>query len=271
MIWIFCEKILSQNAIDAANKIGGFAYHTNFGIGLLIGGFISIFISGMITCLIFRVIPMPVKGALFIAAHPTPPKDSKKKKKTPSAIPAPPTFPFAGTIWDKDLSTESASKLINSYSMKFIFKMGEILSPFIALAAVITYLELGRFAILSPQGLHKSTLFSSDLDLKLWQDAERVKLGCNHTKNGAALIYDVIWPDGSNYRLPTNKHINGESWLTNLEAVDLEISNGAAEFVRWKWGVQTPLNPNCLRQYYDELGGGSKTRIDRLLRIGELD
>lgn len=271
MIWIFCEKILSQNAIEAANQIDGFAYHTNFGIGLLIGIFISIFMAGIIICLILRITPMPAKGSLFIAAHTTPPNNSKEKKKTPSAIPSPPNFPFVVTIKDEDLSTESASKLINGYSMKFVFKMGKILSPFIALATVITYLELGRFAILSPQGLHKSTLFSSDLNLKRWQDAERVKLGCNHTKNGAALIYEVIWRDGSDYRLPTRNHINGESWLTNLEAVDLEISKDGAEFVRWKWGVQTPLHRSCLRKFYAELGGGSKIRIDRLLRIGELE
>jgi hypothetical protein len=124
---------------------------------------------------------------------------------------------------------------------------------------------------LNSDGIHKTRLFSSDMRFKGWRDAERVKLGCNHTKDGDTLIYEVVWPDGSDMRLPTRTHINGESWLTNLETVDKEITKGEAKFERWKWLAQTPLHSTCLRKFYRQQGEGSKPRIERLLRIGDLE
>jgi len=65
--WGIAEKLTEQNAIQAAASVDGFSIDVNFGIGLLIGLFVWIGLSGWIVALITKLVPMPVKGALFLS------------------------------------------------------------------------------------------------------------------------------------------------------------------------------------------------------------
>jgi len=257
-LWIWCDKILTQNAIDAAASVDGFAYDTNFGIGLLIGLFIWIGVSAILSYCVVRITPMPYKGTLFLMSQ------MDRRNKSAGIIPKRPKL-------DLSVTPHSVAEMINNYVNSFIGKSLLYVSPFVILAGFITQAELTKFTITSPTGLHTSGLFSKTLTLDAWQDVETVKLGCNQTDDGASLVYDVIWPDGRSERLPIDTHINSKDWITNLESVDAEISKGDAIFERWKWLNRNALHPQCLRSFYEEQGEGSKTRIDRLLRIGELD
>ena len=257
-IWNLCEKILRQNALRYAQEIDGFAIDTNFGLGLLIGLFVWIFLSGVIVSLIILLVPMPIKGALFLAAQ------SDLSENTPK-------MPFVGSLLENKGERVTASELINDYSRRIIRKLGLILSPFIVLVTAVTYAELSWFNVIGANGLHTSVPWSTQVNMRTWQDVETVKLGCNQTDDGASLIYEVVWPDGKDKRLPTDTHVNENDWLTNLELVDAEISKGGANFERWVWLNRDALHPKCLRSFYLQGGEGSKDRIDGLLRIGELE
>ena len=257
-IWAICESILRQNAIETARNIDGFAYDTNFGIGLLIGLFVWIFLSGVIVSLITMFTPMPIKGALFLSTQ------SDVSENAPK-------MPLVGPLVENKGSLATASDLINDYSGRIVRKLGRKLAPFALLVIGISYAELSWFNIISSKGLHTSVPWSMSDKVHAWRDAEAVKLGCNQTDDGASLIYEVIWPDGKNKRLPTDTHINGQDWLTNVESVDAEFSEGDAIFERWTWLERNALHPKCLRSFYAEQGPDGKSRIDRLLRIGELD
>ena len=257
-IWAVCEGILRQNAIEATQNIDGFAYDTNFGIGLLIGLFVWILLCIPICDCIIRIMPMPYKGTLFLVSQ------MSNSKENPDTLPKKPKLDLFNT-------PHSAEELINNYLNKVIGKSLLYLSPFILLVGFVTQAELTNFTILSPSGIYTSGFFSKNLASKRWRDAEAVKLGCNQTDDGSSLIYEVIWPDGKDKRLPTDTHINGEDWLTNLETVDAEISKGGAVFQRWVWLKRNPMHPKCLRGFYAGLSPNEQTRFNRLLRIGELD
>ena len=258
IFWGWCDGILSRNAIKVANTINGFAYDTNFGIGLLIGLFVWIFLCLPIYYCIIRIMPMPYKGTLFLVSQ------MSNSKENPDTLPKKPKLDLFNT-------PHSAEELINNYLNKVIGKSLLYLSPFILLVGFVTQAELTNFTILSPSGIYTSGFFSKNLASKRWRDAEAVKLGCNQTDDGSSLIYEVIWPDGKDKRLPTDTHINGEDWLTNLETVDAEISKGGAVFQRWVWLKRNPMHPKCLRGFYAGLSPNEQTRFNRLLRIGELD
>ena len=258
LIWAHCERKIQQNAIETSQAINGFAYEVNFGIGLLVGLFVWIFMTGLIVSLIIRVTPMPTKGALFLSGYENLSKKAPKKlleEVQTSGINKPRT----------------AAELLNQYLDKSLRKSAIGLAPFVILVIGVTYAELSWYSVMSHTGLHKTSFISEKMSVKTWADAERVQLGCNQTDDGGNLIYEVIWPDGYDKRLPTDTHFNGTDWLTNLERVDAEIMKGGAEFVRWEWLNRNPLHPRCLRGFYSEGGADRKARIDRLLRIGELD
>jgi len=257
-IWALCESQLRKNATKVAQDIMGFAYDTNFGIGLLIGLFVWIYLSGVIVSFIVWLAPMPFKGALFLSSQSDVSENASK-------------IPLIGSRVENKGMTATASDLINDYSKRVVRKLGLILSPFVILVTAISYAELGWFTILSPTGLHTSVPWSTNLKVHAWEDAQTVKLGCNQTDDGSSLIYEVTWPDGKDKRLPTDTHINGKDWLTNLEIVDAEVSKGDAMFKRWEWLGRNALHPKCLRSFYTEQGQNSKTRIDTLLRTGELE
>ncbi len=257
-IWFLCENILRENAISYAQKIDGFAIDTNFGLGLLIGLFVWIFLSGVIVSLIILLVPMPIKGALFLSTQ------SDLFENTPKT-------PLVGSLIENKGERATATELINDYSRRMVRKLCLMLSPFIALVVAVTFAELSWFNVVGATGLHSSVPWSTQVNVRTWQDVEKVKLGCNQTDDGASLIYEVVWPDGKDKRLPTDTHINENDWLTNLEFVDAEISQGGASFERWVWLSRDALHPKCLRSFYLAGGESSKDRIDALLRIGELE
>lgn len=256
-IWAIAESILWQNAINTAENIDGFAYDTNYGFGLLIGVFVWIFSSGVIVSLLLIITPMPFKGALFLSSF------SDVSSNTPK-------IPLTGPRVEFNASHATASDLINDYSWRIVRKLGLILSPFIALVLVLSFAELRWYNVLGPYGMHTTVPWSTTERFRPWQDVEIVKLGCNQTGEGGSLIYEVIWPDGKKKRLPIDTHVNNKPWLTNLEAIDAEISKGGAVFRRWNWLNRDPLHPSCLRGFYTEIGESRKIRFDKLLRIGEL-
>jgi len=259
IIWGKAENIIEKNAEVAANSVNGFAIDTNFGIGLLIGLFVWIFLSSVIVSLVIRLFPMPAKAALFFGGNIDPQKvDPKAFNKKVSFL-------------DSSIKPRNASEFLNQYLDRTIAKSIKILMPFVILVVAVCYAELHSFSVFSPTGFHKSGFFSKDMTVRTWQDVQTVKLGCNQTDDGPDLIYEVSWPDGKHKRLPIDTHINAENWLTNIEAVDAVISKSGAAFIRWKWNNRNPLHPKCLRGFYADLSQGEKTRFDRLLRKGEID
>ena len=253
-----CENRLWQNAIEAGQSVNGFAYDTNYGIGFIIGVFVWIYFSGAIVSLILILMPMPIKGTLFLTSF------SDVSSNTP-------VITLPGTVVEINEEMETASGLINDHSWRILKKLNPIVSPFILLAVLFSFAELNWFNVLSPTGMHTSVPWTRTDKVRAWRDVETVKLGCNQVGNASNLIYEVTWPDGRDKRLPIDTHFDGPNWLTNLETINAEISHGGAVFKRWKWLRRDPLHPDCLRFFHDQPQENAKSRIDALLRIGELD
>ncbi|MEP3654576.1 MAG: hypothetical protein ABJO36_06745 [Litorimonas sp.] len=258
VIWGIAENLTEQNAIQAAASVDGFSIDVNFGIGLLIGLFVWIGLSGWIVALITKLVPMPVKGALFLS-------QIEPEKVTPEMFQKKTSF-----MESKD-RIKNASEFIDTYFSGTLIKSAKYLAPLSVIVIAVSYAELHSYSVMSETGHHKSGLFSNKMTVKKWVDAELVELGCNQTDDGGNLIYEVTWPDGKSKRLPIDTSINGKDWLTNLESVDTKISSAGATFERWSWNNRNPLHPKCLRGFYAELGPEGKSRIDSLLRIDELD
>jgi hypothetical protein len=257
-VWNFSEKETARRAQEAAIPIDGFAYDNMMGLGLSVGLFVWLVFAGVVLSLILRLTPMPRKGALFISAH----ADTGWHSKTSN--------PF-GSPSHMSANSENARDLINQFLDRKIKKTTKFLSPFMFIAITLTILELNWYSITSPTGLHRNNPITNNMSFETWQDAHRVELGCNQIENDSNIIYEVIWADGKKKRLPIDTHFDGQNWLRNMEAIDASIKSGDAEFVRWEWRKRDPLHPQCLRSFYAKQDPDGKARIDRLLRIGQLE
>ena len=59
-----------------------------------------------------------------------------------------------------------------------------------------------------------------------------------------------------------------DSQLNALWLIDEQIRQGPAQFKRWNWFLQNPLNPRCLDHYRRTLNPADYQRLEALLRVG---
>ena len=255
-LWPWLENQNNINAQQKAAEVGGLMYDVNFGIGLLIGLFVWIFTSSLLSILTIRLLPMPIKGALSLSML------ADTKVPTNNDV-------IAAQIIAENPRIETAGEFLNTWANSSIFKHLKFLLPAILLTAVVTYREIQTFSVYGVEGVTRSAFFAGE-KFRPWSEVKTVELGCNQTDDGGSFIYEVQFEDGKSLRIAEKTPVNKTHWLDNLEKIDAEISSGAAEFKRWKWLKRDPLHPKCLRGYYGELNDEDIKRFKKLLHVDSL-
>jgi len=265
-LWPILQKLVEKNAVQAATQIDGIAIEAYVGFSLIIALFTWMVASSTITAVIILKSRKSIKATFYLNAR------SQFIGKTPKLFGLHRVAEMSSRLRDGSDYIDLICKRMISSTSKFVVSG-------LIIAIGLSWLELSSYKIISERSYIENPTFSNKFKTKNWHDVSLVKLGCNYVESQGRrnnspksnLIYEVQWTDETKFRLPTNKHINGRDWLSNLEFINSEISKGGASFERWVWRSRDALHPKCLRSFYLQGGEGSKDRIDSLLRIGELE
>lgn len=254
-LWPFLENLNESNAINAANSIDGLLYSVNFGFGLLVGLFVWILAAIVPVLLLIRVLPMPVKGALFFGVV----EEEKHHGKN---------LKMSQNIMSSFSRPETAEEFINIWVTHKILKLGKFLAPLVFISAFISLWETQVYSVFTANSYERFTFFSGKQTTS-WTEAESVQLGCNTTEDGSTLIYDVTFKSGSSVRVG-GITVGDTTWIDAIETIDNSISKGGAQFKRWEWLKRDPIHSNCLFHYNRILSPEHYSVFEKILRLETL-
>ena len=255
-LWPYLEQLNIQRAMERTTDLNGLMFDVNFGIGLLIGLFVWIFLTGALSMALVRLAPMPLKGSLFFGVSADLDKTGIKRQQNIDAL-------MKGV--DRPNST---AELINRLTEPNIKKAFKIFIPIAILTALITYRETYTFSVLSETGHYRSGFFSNSS--QSWNEVSSVELGCNHVtgKNRSDdLVYKIKFRQGKALGIDDAIPLQG-SWLENAKKINAKLKENGTQFKRWKWLNRDPLHPKCLAAQQNSYTGVEFNQIVSLLQIG---
>ncbi len=251
-VWPILEAQIEQNALSAAKSSGALLYYHNFGIGLLIGIFAWIFICSWISLTIAAFVPKLAAAEFYLAI-----------------ASSWGTFRAAGTR-ARMLSCERAEDpqpegFIRRFMLLSAKRLG-LLSAALALASIMTTArELNAYSLFFIDRYEQQHTFLAHPTIRLWADATRVEVGCNHTDDGDDPIYEVYFKNNGSIRIESAKPVSA-NWVTEVEKIDSALLRAGARFEPWSWLDREPYDPRCLLAFSSLLGEDTFTRFRRLIR-----
>lgn len=255
-LWPLFEGLNTQAAEAHAIKTGALMYETNFGISMLIWIFAWIIFSAGFAGFLVMLLPMPLKGALFIGLM----GDQGGR-------------PFNTNALNEALKETGgmgrASDFLNAWASRYIGSTLKYALPIALFGAIVVTREIATFSLYSVDGYYRSPFLPWATEtLSEWSDASRVELGCNQTDSGGSIVYKIHFNNGKSVRIDDGVLVAGTTWLDNMETIDTQLIEAGASFERWKWLKRDPLHPQCVRGFTGMLGKDQGDRLLRLLRVG---
>ena len=258
-VWPYFDALNVHAAEAKAVQLNGLMYETNFGIAMLVWLFAWIIMSASLAGFLVLVLPMPLKGALFIGLM----GDTGGEPFNKRAL--------QGAVMEVG-ETATAGELLNAWAARYIGSSLKYALPLGVIGALIIAREVATFSVYSVEGYYRSPLLPWATEtLTEWTDAERVQLGCNQTDKGGSVVYKIFFKNGKSVRIEDGVLIADTEWLDALEFIDKQLVTANASFERWQWLKRDPLHPKCVRGFYGMLGAEQGDRLMRLLRVGKFD
>lgn len=254
--WVvpYLERLNAQHALQKGLEINALLMHADIGFGILVALFVWIFLTISACLLLIRLLPMPLKGALFFGIS--------QEKSVPT------TERDVDELMKTSDTPRNASELINNWAESGIVKSSKILVPIALITAFLCYHETKVFSLYSESGFYKSGYFSKNFSS--WEEVSSVELGCNHVtgKNRSDdLVYKINFKQGTSTRMEDAIPIQGR-WLGNAVKINNKLEGQSVYFKRWKWLSRDPLHSKCLTAQKNSRTRSEYSHVVDLLQIG---
>jgi len=242
LIWPALEQLTEANARQHAETAGALLYSYNFGLSLVLAIFAWIFVVGLAATLLTNGSARMRASAFVVAALQSRGSGlvrwSMRRQLQPLEQE---TDPDAYV-------REAAARGLMSLAL------ATLALATLSVAAVKRDVQAHR--VYTAEGYIHSPFFPwASRDLRRWEDATRVELGCNYiaSEDASDVIYNVHFPDGAEAFPASARALSGH-WVDQLQEIDAALRRSDAQFERWRWLNRDPIHPRCLEQMLEALG-----------------
>jgi hypothetical protein len=260
-VWAPLEQITIDNSLRDAREVGAILYRENFGVSMVAALFAWIFVAGVV------VGGLPLVSDRM-AAHTFLEYYFGKPDPRPAVARA--AAAAQATLSTRLEDEADARRYVRRFTTGWV---GWFAIPAIVLtllSAALAICDVQSYTLYTRDGAADHPFFPwQSAQMRSWDDATRVELGCNHvTGRGASddPVYSVMFRDGSAVRLDDAVAIGG-TWLDRMEQIDARLIESGALFRRWDGPLnRNPLHPECLAANRTRLSRDDYQRLLTLLR-----
>jgi len=246
------EGQLNRNAVSAAHSAGALLYRYDFGWGLLLGAFAWAHLTTWIAQTV-RLLSPRLTAAAFCALV----TQSAGKDRIAG-------FQLQKVL--RDLSNEKEGpRYARRALMAWVRHEGVILAILTLASIAMTARDIHAYTLIFADRYEQRSIFAPERTVRYWTDATRVEVGCNHSGNEDAPVYEVHFTGGGSVRLDGASPTSA-TWLSHMEKIDVGLVSASVRFEPWRALDKDPYDPRCLSAYSARLGEAQALAFQRLIR-----